>query len=157
MRAGTPVNESPPLPMSWRPRMGRLVPYGLGVLSFAAIVVVALAMPTFGPGDRAALVVLGAAVAGALYFFGRCQLRAGPGGLTVVNVLRTTTLDWAEIVDARMEPGEPWPTLDLADGQTIAAMGIQAADGERSREALAQLRALIAQHAEGREPGAGRA
>lgn len=148
------MNDSPRLPVSWRPRLGRLVPHCLGVLSFAAIVVVALAMPTFQPADRVALVVVGGAVAAALYFFGRCQLRAGPGGLTVVNVLRTTTLDWAEIVDARMEPGEPWPTLDLADGQTIAAMGIQAADGERSRQALAQLRTLIAQHGEGREPAA---
>jgi Bacterial PH domain len=140
--------------MRWRPRRGRLVAHGLGVLTFVVIAVVALVMPTFRPVDRASLIVLGGGVAAALYFFGRCQLRAGPEGLTVVNVLRTTTLEWAEIIDAHMEPGEPWPTLDLADGNTIAAMGIQAADGERGRQALAQLRSLIAQHGEACEPGA---
>jgi Bacterial PH domain len=130
------------------------VSHGLGAVTFVVIAVVALVMPTFRPVDRVSLIAIGGAVAAALYFFGRCQLRAEPQGLTVVNVLRTTTLDWAEVVDAHMEPGEPWPTLDLADGNTIAAMGIQAADGERGRQAFAQLRSLIAQHGEACEPGA---
>jgi hypothetical protein len=151
------MTQSPPhLPVSWRPRRGRLVSHGLGVLTFVAIAAVAVVTPTFRPIDRAALIVLGGAVTAALYFFGRCELRAGPSGLTVVNVLRTTTLDWAEIVDAHMASGEPWPTLDLTDGNTIAAMGIQAADGERGAQALAELRALIAQHGEACEPGAQR-
>ena len=71
-------------------------------------------------------------------------------------MLRTTQLDWAEVLDARMEPGEPWPTLDLADGTTIAAMGIQSTDGERARRAVTELRALIAQRGETREPELGR-
>lgn len=129
----------------WRPRLGRLVPHALAVVSFATVLAISLAMPLFHAADRAGLIITGAAVAVALYFFGRCQLRAGPAGLTVVNILRTTELDWAQVIDARMEPGEPWPTLDLADGTTIAAMGIQAADGDRAKQALARLRALIAE------------
>ncbi len=150
------MSGSQPLPVCWRPVRGRIVPHGLAVLSFAAVVLAALVMPTFQPADRVALVILAGAVATALYFFGRCELRAGPSGLTVVNVLRTTQLDWAEVLDARLEPGEPWPTLDLADGTTIAAMGIQSTDGERARRAVTELRALIAQRGETREPEPGR-
>jgi Bacterial PH domain len=144
------------LPVRWRPRRGRVVPHALAVLSFGAILVVALVMPTFQVADRVALIVLAAAVAAALYCFGRCELRAGSTGLTVINVVRTTELDWAEVLDARMEPGEPWPTLDLADGTTMAAMGIQSTDGERARQAVAELRALIAHRGEAREPQFGR-
>lgn len=146
------MNGPKRLPVSWRPRRGRLVPHTLAVLSLAAVATVALVVPTFQPADRVALIILGTAVAAALYFFGRCELRAGAGGLTVVNVLRTTELDWAQVLDARMQPGEPWPTLDLADGTTIAAMGIQAADGVRARQALAELRAVIAERGEATEP-----
>ena len=128
------------------------MPHALAVLSFAAVLVVALVVPTFQAADRVALVILAGAVATALYFFGRCELRAAAAGLTVVNVLRTTQLDWAEVLDARMEPGEPWPTLDLADGTTIAAMGIQSTDGECAQQAVTQLRALIAQRGEAPEP-----
>jgi hypothetical protein len=146
------VTEPVPVPVRWRPRRGRLVPYGLGVISLGTVAAVALAVPTFHAADRVALVVFGAAVAAALYFFGRCELRADAGGLTVVNVLRTTRLDWAQVLEARMPPGEPWPTLEVADGTAIAAMGIQAADGARARQALAELRSLIAERGEAAEP-----
>jgi Bacterial PH domain len=146
------MSGSQRLAVRWRPRKGRLVPHVLAVLIFVSVLVVALVMPTFQAVDRVALIVLGCAVAVALYFFGRCELHAGPAGLTVVNVLRTTELDWAEVVDARMEPGEPWPTLDLADGTSMAAMGIQATDGERARQAVTELRDLIAQRGEAPEP-----
>jgi Bacterial PH domain len=129
-----------------------MVPHALAVVSFAAAGIIALIIPTFQTADRVALIILAGAVAAGLYFFGRCELRAGPAGLTVVNLLRTTELDWAEILDARMESGEPWPTLDLADGTTIAAMGIQSTDGERARQAVRELRAMIAQHGEAPEP-----
>lgn len=129
----------------WRPRLGRVVPHALAIVSFVTVLAVSLTVPTFHAADRAGLIATGAAVAVALYFFGRCQLRAGPTGLTVVNILRTTELDWAQVVDARMERGDPWPALDLTDGTTIAAMGIQAADGDRAQQALARLRALIAE------------
>jgi hypothetical protein len=146
------MSGSPLLPVRWRPRKGRLVPHALAVVSFAAVLVIALIIPAFQVADRVALIILAGAVATGLYFFGRCELRAGPAGLTVVNVLRTTELDWVEILGARMEPGEPWPTLDLADGTTIAAMGIQSADGDRARQAVRELRALIAERGEAPEP-----
>jgi Bacterial PH domain len=150
------MSGSQRLPVRWRPRRGRVVPHALAALSLGAIVVVALVVPTFQVADRLALIILGGAIAVALYFFGRCELRAAASGLTVVNILRTTELDWAEVLDARMEPGEPWPTLDLADGTTMAAMGIQSTDGKHARQAVAELRDLIAQRGEAREPEFGR-
>ena len=71
------MSGSQRLPVRWRPVRGRIVPHGLAVLSFAAVVLVALVVPTFQPADRVALVILAGAVATALYFFGRCELRAG--------------------------------------------------------------------------------
>ncbi|HVX55566.1 PH domain-containing protein, partial [Nocardioides sp.] len=50
---------------------------------------------------------------------------------------------WEQVVAARMPPGAPWVTLDLADGTAVPAMGIQASDGGRARLALRELRALI--------------
>ena len=41
----------------------------------------------------------------------------------------------------RLAPGDPWLQLDLADGTTMAAMGIQGTDGGYGQ---AQARALAA-------------
>ena len=35
-----------------------------------------------------------------------------------------------------LPPGAPWATLDLSDGTTVSAMGIQGSDGARARRAV---------------------
>jgi hypothetical protein len=47
-----------------------------------------------------------------------------------------------------MPPGAPFPTLDLADGTSRLALGIQSSDGDRARQAVRELRALVARTAE---------
>ena len=42
-----------------------------------------------------------------------------------------------------LPPGAPWATLDLADGTTISAIGIQGSDGGPGPHGVRQLRALI--------------
>jgi hypothetical protein len=42
-----------------------------------------------------------------------------------------------------LPPGAPWVVLDLADGTSVSALGIQASDGARAHQAVRQLRALI--------------
>lgn len=141
--------------MTWRPRRGRLVPMALAVTVAAVCVGLAILVPpSFGVSDRAGFVLLGLFLAGGLLLLGRCRLGADERGLSVVNIVRRRELEWAEIVDVTMAVGEPWPTLDLADGTTLAVMGIQAADGRRARTALAELQALVRERAEGAEPDA---
>ena len=44
---------------------------------------------------------------------------------------------------AAMRPGSPWVVLDLSDGTTIPAMGIQGSDGARAARHVRELRALV--------------
>ncbi|HEY3681879.1 MAG TPA: PH domain-containing protein [Streptosporangiaceae bacterium] len=137
---------APELPVVWRPHRGRLVTHAFAVVVLVVVLVLAVVLPhPFGIADRVGFVVVGAAIAAVLYLLGRCRLRADADGLTVVNVIRTTELEWAEVVGVSHAVGDPWVTLDLDDGDTLPAMGIQAADGERARQAIGELRALLDQ------------
>lgn len=109
--------------------------------------------PPFTVADRAGLVLFGLVIAGVLYLLARCRVSADAAGLTLVNPLRTRRLAWAEVLGVSMGEGEPWPTLDLSDGSTVSAMGIQRSDGERARRALAELRALLRERGEAADPG----
>jgi hypothetical protein len=137
---------------TWRPRRARVVPYVLAMTVVAVAAVLAVAMPPpWSLGDRAGLVAIGLVIAGGLHLLGRCRVSAGDRGLTVVNGLRTREYEWAEVLGVSMPVGAPWPTLDLADGSTVAVMGIQASDGERARRAVADLAAMIRERGEARE------
>lgn len=115
------------------------------------VVMVTLAIvmpPPFGVADRIGLVIFGGIVAGLLHLVGRPRVVAATTGLTVINSLRTHRYEWAEVVRVNMNAGEPWPTLDLADGSSVGAMGIQGAERERSAKAVAELRTLLKQYGE---------
>ena len=58
--------------------------------------------------------------------------------------LKCLEYDYAAVVDASLAPGAPWVTLDLDDGTTASAMGIQGSDGARAQTALRELRAVLA-------------
>ncbi|MFI6574709.1 PH domain-containing protein [Nocardiopsis sp. NPDC050513] len=144
----------PALPRTWRPRAVRIVAYGLGLLVMATMVVLTVILPDdWRPQDRVLLVLLGAAIAAALHLLARPRLVAAEDNVTVVNGIRTHVLAWPEIVDIRMPVGEPWPSVDLSDGTTLAVMGIQSADGERARRDLEEFRAMLHERGEAREPG----
>ncbi|MFD6099462.1 PH domain-containing protein [Nocardiopsis flavescens] len=150
------ASRRPEAPRVWRPRAVRMVAYGLGLLIVATMVVLAALLPgDWRFMDRVLLVGLGAAIAAVLHLLARPRLVAGPDGVTVVNGIRTHVLSWAEIVDVRMPEGEPWPSVDLSDGTTLAVMGIQSADGDRARAALEEFRELVRRHGEAPEPDRG--
>jgi hypothetical protein len=61
----------------------------------------------------------------------------------VVNGFRRREYEWPEIIAVHLPPGAPWAVLDLSDGTSAPAMGIQGSDGARAATAVRQLRALI--------------
>jgi hypothetical protein len=91
------------------------------------------------------VMILGAFVVG--HALSRCRVDADEGGLTVVNGYRTHRLEWGQVVAVSLRPGNPWALLDLSDGTTRSAMGIQGSDGNRARRQVRQLRALVEAHA----------
>ncbi|RNL86638.1 PH domain-containing protein [Halostreptopolyspora alba] len=140
----------------WRPRNVRIVAYGLAGLVMVTMVALAVVLPErFLVTDRIGLVLLGGVGVGVLHLLGRPRLVATEHRVTVVNSIRTHVLEWPEIVDIRMPVGEPWPSMDLADGSTLAVMAIQSNDGERARAGLTEFRELLHDRGEADEPDIG--
>jgi hypothetical protein len=142
----------PELPHTWRPLGVRLA---VGFFGAMLVVVCVAAWIAVGPDVRAKVsiwqlvtILLIAAMGGAVgWGLVRCRVTATRTGLEVVNGYRTHHYEWPEVLAVHMTPGAPFPTLDLADGTSRPAMGIQASDGDRARLAVRQLRALVARTA----------
>ncbi|MCG5212390.1 PH domain-containing protein [Streptosporangium sp. KLBMP 9127] len=147
-------NATPPsLPVTWRPRRGRIVAYGFAAVLVVGSVILAIALPDpFTIADKLAMVALGCLIAGVLHLLGRCRVEADEQGLTLVNALRVHRYSWPEVLDVTLIEGEPWAKIDFADGATIGAMGIQGSEKERARRQAAELLALIHERAEAGEP-----
>ncbi|MFI6319222.1 PH domain-containing protein [Nonomuraea sp. NPDC050556] len=134
----------PPLPVTWRPRRGRIVPYVFAaVILLGAVLMAIFIADPFKLPDRLAIVGFGLAVAAVLHMLARVRVEADEQGLTVVNVLRTHRYTWPEVLDVTLIAGEPWPKIDYSDGMTIGAMGIQGSEKALARKATAELAALI--------------
>ncbi|WP_420158593.1 PH domain-containing protein [Nocardiopsis sp. CNT-189] len=149
------AGAGPRLPAVYRPRNIRIVAYGSAVLLIATMTVLAAMLPPdWRLQDRVGLVLMGVVFAAVLHLLGRPRLIAAEDGVTVVNGIRTHVLEWAEIVDIAMREGEPWPSMDLSDGSTLAVMGIQSNDGPRATADLEAFKGLLEQRGEAQEPGA---
>jgi hypothetical protein len=148
-----PAVSEPSLPHTWRPLGVRLA-----VLFFGGMLVVVCVAGWIAVGSdvrakvtiyqEATLVLLAGmavAVAWSLY---RCRVTATAGGLEVVNGYRTHHYEWPEVLAVHMPPGAPFATLDLADGTSRLALGIQSSDGDRARQAVRELRVLVARIAD---------
>ncbi|GAA2100381.1 PH domain-containing protein [Actinomadura alba] len=141
------------LPVTWRPFRSRVIAYTLAsVITLGMITLAIVIAPPFGIADRLGLVFFGMAISAILHMLARSRVVADERGLTVVNPLRTHRYDWAEVLRVTMVQGDPWPTLDLADGTSVGAMGIQGSEGERARRAITELQALLRERGEAPEP-----
>ena len=151
-----PVGSDPPaadglpvLPRTWRPLGPRIV--GMAV-TCALVAVVAVAWFNFDAETRArftwfqrgTLVFFGLLYLSLMFALIRSHATAYADRLVVVNGYRPHEYEWPFIVAARLPPGAPWVTLDLADGETASVMGIQGSDGNRARIALRELKSLVA-------------
>lgn len=143
-------SETVPLPRTWRPLGVRLAASFFGVM----LVVICLfawfgfdqetrdKFTTFQRGTVLAVALLAAACGHAL---ARSRVKATADHLLVVNGYRSRRFEWPEVVAVTLPRGAPWAMLDLADGTSVPAMGIQGSDGARARRAARELRALVDQ------------
>ena len=136
------------LPHTWRPFGVRMAG---AVFGGALLVVCAFAWfgfdeetrAKFTPFQRGTLVFLGLLGFAVFYALVRSRVVATSDRLVVVNGFRRREYEWPEIIAVHLPPGAPWAILDLSDGTSASAMGIQGSDGARAATAVRQLRALI--------------
>ncbi|MFR0353920.1 PH domain-containing protein [Streptomyces sediminimaris] len=136
------MSDLPALPVTFRPGRTRAVLLVSGVVIFVVITVVALLLEELGPGERLSFVVTGALLFGILALLARVKVVADESGVTVVNIAGRRHLEWAEILRVNLRPGDPWVFLDLSDGTSLPALGIQ--PGIAKERAIADARTLRA-------------
>ena len=145
-----PVVSEPVLPHTWRPLGVRLAGAIFGgallvVTGFAWFAFDDQTREAFSTFQRSTVVVLGGLFYAAGFALARSRVLAESTRLVVVNGYRRHEYAWAEVLAVHLAPGAPWAVLDLADGTSQPAMGIQGSDGARAQRAVAELRLLIDQ------------
>jgi len=150
MPAGSdPVGPAlPALPRTWRPlgvRLAALV-FGGGLLVICAMAWIGFddeIQERFTPAQKGTLIVMGLLVVLVLWGLSRSRVTAAGDRIVVVNGYRRRDFARAQVVTVTLPRGAPWATLDLHDGTSVAAMGIQGSDGDRARTAVRELRAVL--------------
>lgn len=138
------------LPHTFRPRGVRIAAYTFGGLLLLVTTVIWISLPQnvrdqFTIFQRGTVLFFGAAACVAGQALARSRIEASAGGATVVNGYKSRHYDWNEIVAITLGGGNPWAKLDLSDGTSVSAMGIQGSDGSRAMTQVKQVRALIRQ------------
>ncbi|WP_432124803.1 PH domain-containing protein [Streptomyces sp. C10-9-1] len=141
----------PALPVTFRPTRTRIVLLTVGAAMSAVIIAVTLLLDRLSAAERTSFVFVALLFFGVLALLSRPKVVADETGVTVVNLTRTRRLAWAEILRVNLRPGDPWVFLDLSDGTSLPALGIQ--PGIAKAQAVADARALRAL-AESRGTGA---
>ncbi|MFJ3924456.1 PH domain-containing protein [Streptomyces sp. NPDC090022] len=132
----------PALPVTFRPQRTRAVLLGVGAAMFATITAVALLLERLSTGERISFVFTAALLTSVLVLLARPKVVADENGVTVVNLTNRRRLAWAEILRVNLRPGDPWVFLDLSDGTSLPALGIQPGIGRA--QAIGDARALRA-------------
>ncbi|GAA4666057.1 PH domain-containing protein [Streptomyces chumphonensis] len=149
-----PPADVPGLPVTFRPRRSRVVLLAVGVAMLVTLTVIALILDRLAAGERASFIATGLLALAVMWLLARPHVTADADGVTVVNLTRSRRLEWAEIVAVNLRSGDPWVYLDLADGTSLPAMGIQPgiARAQAVRDAAA-LRSLTERYGTGRAGG----
>ncbi len=138
----------PPLPWVYVPRRTRITAYAVAVFVVVAFTVTGVIMldlddRVWGPADTGGMIVTALLIAAVAIFLTRPKLSCDHDGCTVVNLFTRRRLAWPQIVHVTYRPGDPWITLDLDDGRTLAVMALQSSDKERFRVGLGKFLALL--------------
>ncbi|MER5295140.1 PH domain-containing protein [Streptomyces pharetrae] len=132
----------PALPVTFRPTRTRAVLLTAAAAIFVTVSLVALLLERLSPAEKLSFVFTAALLAWVLLRLARPKVVAEESGVTVVNFGSVRRLEWAEIVQVNLRVGDPWAFLDLSDGTSLAAIGIQ--PGIAKEQAIAQARTLRA-------------
>ena len=136
------MSQLPVLPVTFRPGRTRAVLLTAGVAIFVVITTVALLLEQLTPGEKLSFVFTGAILFAVLALLARVKVVADESGVTVVNIVSRRHLEWAEILQVNLRPGDPWVFLNLSDGTSQPALGIQ--PGIAKERAIADARTLRA-------------
>lgn len=136
------MSELPVLPVTFRPGHTRVILLTAGLAIFVTISGVALLLEQLGPGEKLSFIVTGGLIFWVLAQLARVKVVADESGVTVVNIAGKRRLEWAEILRVNLRPGDPWVFLDLSDGTSLPALGIQ--PGIAKQHAIADAKALRA-------------
>jgi hypothetical protein len=140
----------------FRPRRARLVIYPCVAVVLVALVGGAVLAPSDGPsawglGSRLALVAVALGVAYFLHRLANVRVVADEAGVSVINIVHRRRMEWPEVVGVRLLRDDPWMMLDLSDGEAMAAMGVQKADGAYAQEQATRFARMVAERT--RAPG----
>lgn len=138
----------PALPHTWRPRKTRIYCYAIAAGLVAVMAFIAVILPDDGARawnltSRIALFLVSIPMAAFLHRHADVRIIATDAGLEVVNLFKRHRLEWGEVLSVRLQRGDPWAYLDLSNGETIAAMGIQNSDGDAAPAAARELATLV--------------
>jgi hypothetical protein len=143
-----PADSDLPLPRTYRPLGVRIAIVVLGSLLLLVTVVMWLAFPPeiraqFTSLELATVIFLGLLFYAGGYALARSRVVAREDGLVVVNGYRKRRFEWNEILAVSLRAGSPWAVLDLSDGTSVPAMGIQGSDGTRAVAQVREVRGLV--------------
>jgi hypothetical protein len=135
---------------AFRPRRGRAVAMTMAVLSVLIFTGFSIFSPLpeqggrFAIGDRIMMTLLGLAIAGFLWRY--VAIRAVPDerGIDIRNLILSRRVEWDDVEAVRFHGGAAWPVLALRDGEEVAVMAVQKADGPSARSDATRLANLVA-------------
>lgn len=109
----------------------------------------------YGTGNVSGILLVLAAGCALLWRQATVRARVDEHGITVRNLLKVRTVDWAQVLSVQFGSGDPWVLLELSDGTTWPVMAIQRADGSYAARQAERLATLVVRHGEAHEQDVG--
>lgn len=132
--------------LDYRPRRVRVVCAIGAVAIFVLFSVIGMALTnaSFKPGDKYAMIGLGALFGAGVMLIARPRVQADAEGIKVQNIIGGYQLPWQVVRKVSFDRGQPWLYLELEDDDTVSVLAVQAVDKEHAVEAVRCLRSLHA-------------
>ena len=143
------TTPAPDLYAPFRPRRGRAVAMTMASLSVVIFTGFAVLAPTpaeggsFAAGDRIMMVALGLAIAAFLWRYTAIKAVPDEDGIAVRNLILSRRVEWDEVEAVRFHGGAAWPVLALHDGDEVAVMAVQKADGGSASSEATRLASIL--------------
>jgi hypothetical protein len=133
---------------TFRPFGVRIAAVVLGALLVGVTAGIWLAFPQevrdeFTTFQRLTVLAFGLAAGAAIFALARSRVETRPDGLLAVNGYSSHFYPWRDVTGVTLRAGGPWAILELADGSTASAMGIQGSDGARAVAQVKELRVIL--------------